>query len=65
MIKLEKEGKFPGGQTLIFDAKKDGVGIPAQNPNLSADVAKKVADVLAQLKAGKISVSAEKGTLIK
>ena len=65
MIKLEKEGKFPGGQTLIFDAKKDGVGIPTQNPNLSADVAKKVADVLAQLKAGKISVSAEKGTLIK
>ena len=65
MIKLEKEGKFPGGQTLIFDAKKDGVGIPAQNPNLSAEVSKKVADVLAQLKAGKITVAAEKGSLIK
>ena len=65
MIKLEKEGKFPGGQTLVFDAKKDGVGIPAQNPNLSAEVSKKVADVLAQLKAGKITVAAEKGSLIK
>jgi basic membrane protein A len=65
MIKLEKEGKFPGGQTLIFDAKKDGVGIPAQNPNLSAEVSKKVADVLAQLKAGKITVAAEKGNLLK
>ena len=65
MIKLEKEGKFPGGQTLVFDAKKDGVGIPATNPNLSAEVSKKVADVLADLKAGKITVAAEKGSLIK
>ena len=65
MIKLENEGKFPGGQTLIFDAKKDGVGIPAQNPNLSPEVSKKVADVLADLKAGKITVAAEKGSLIK
>ena len=65
MIKAEKDGTFPGGQTLIFDAKKDGVGIPAINPNLKPEVAKKVADVLAQLKAGKITVSAEKGDLIK
>lgn len=65
MIKAEKEGKFPGGQTLIFDAKKDGVGIPAVNPNLSAEVSKKVAGVLAEIKAGKIVVSAEKGDLIK
>ena len=65
IIKLEKQGKFPGGQTLVFDAKKDGVGIPAQNPNLSADVSKKVAEVLDQLKAGKITVAAEKGSLLK
>ena len=65
MIKAEKEGKLPGGQTLIFDAKKDGVGIPATNPNLSADVSTKVAAVLADLKAGKITVAAEKGNLIK
>ena len=65
MIKAEKDGKFPGGQTLVFDAKKDGVGIPAKNPNLSADVSKKVTAVLADLKAGKITVSAEKGDLIK
>ncbi len=65
MIKAEKEGSFPGGQTLVFDAKKDGVGIPATNPNLSADVSTKVAAVLADLKAGKIAVAAEKGNLIK
>lgn len=33
MIKAENDGKFPGGQTLVFDAKKNGVGIPATNPN--------------------------------
>ncbi len=65
MVKAEREGKFPGGQTLIFDAKNDGVGIPAKNPNLSDDVQKKVAAVVADLKAGKITVAAEKGDLIK
>ena len=65
MIKAEKEGKFPGGQTLVFDAKKNGVGIPASNPNLKPEVSKKVAEVLDQLKAGKIAISAEKGDLIK
>jgi basic membrane protein A len=49
----------------VFDAKQDGVGIPAVNPNLKPEVSKKVAEVLAQLKAGKITVSGEKGDLIK
>jgi basic membrane protein A len=65
MIKAEREGKFPGGQTLVFNAKNDGIGIPAKNPNLSADVQKKVAKVFADLKAGKITVAAERGSLIK
>ena len=65
MIKAEREGKFPGGQTLIFDAKNDGVGIPATNPNLSDDTVKAVAQVVADLKAGKITVAAEQGNLIK
>jgi basic membrane protein A len=65
MIKAELDKKFPGGKTLIFDAKNDGVGIPATNPNLGADVTKKAADIMAQIKAGKIVVSAEKGDLIK
>jgi basic membrane protein A len=65
MIKAEKDGKFPGGQTLVFNAKNNGVSIPAVNPNLSADVSKKTAEILAQMKEGKIVVSAEKGDLIK
>jgi len=65
MIKAERDGKCPGGQTLIFNAKNDGIGIPAVNPNLSADVQKKVAKVFADLKAGKIVVSDKQGSLIK
>ena len=65
MIKAEKDGKFLGGHTLVFDAKKDGVGIQVKNPNLRPDVTKKVAAVLVDLKAGKITASAEKSDLIK
>lgn len=65
MIKAELDGKFPGGQTLTFDATNDGVGIPATNPNLSEEAAKAAADALAKVKAGEIKVSAEKGDLIK
>jgi basic membrane protein A len=65
MIKAERDGTFPGGQTLIFDAKNNGVGIPPKNPNLSADVIKKVDAVVADLKAGKIKVAAERGSLLK
>jgi basic membrane protein A len=65
MIKANLDAKFPGGQTLIFNAANDGVGIPATNPNLSAETATAVAAVFADLKAGKIKVAAEKGDLIK
>lgn len=64
-IKNAVDGKFPGGQTLTMDAKNNGVGIPAENPNLSPEVQKTVADVFAKLQAGTIVVAAEKGTLIK
>ncbi len=65
MIKAEKDGTFPGGQTLTFSTKNDGVGLPAVNPNLSEEVVKQVAEVTALIKADKIVVAAEKGSLIK
>lgn len=65
MVKAEKDGKFPGGKTLTFDSKNDGVGIPEKNPNLSDDTVKKVQDIAKKLKAGEIKVAAEKGSLIK
>lgn len=65
MIKAELDGEFPGGQTLIFNAENDGVGIPAENPNLSEEVQAEVAAVLEQLKAGEITVSDQRGDLIR
>jgi len=65
MVKAEYDGKFPGGQTLTFDAKNDGVGIPEKNPNLSEETTSKVAEIFEKLKSGEITVSAEQGSLIK
>lgn len=65
MVKEEKEGKFQGGKTLTFDAKNDGVGIPAKNPNLSPETVTKVTEISAKIKSGEIKVAAEKGDLIK
>ncbi|VBB07087.1 basic membrane protein [Lucifera butyrica] len=65
MVKSVKEGNFPGGQTLTFNAKNNGIGIPAKNPNLSDDVAAKVAEVFKKLQSGAIQVSDKGDGLIK
>lgn len=65
MIKAEKAGTFPGGKTLTFDAKNNGIGIPKTNPNLTAEIETSVAAVFAKLKDGSLVVSAEQGDLIK
>lgn len=65
MIKDELDSKFQGGKALIYDVKNDGVGIPKENPNLTADIMKKVDEVYGKIKSGDIKVSAEKGDLIK
>jgi basic membrane protein A and related proteins len=54
---MTRDGKFPGGQVLTFSLKNKGVGIPAANPNLSADIVKMVAEFEAQIAAGKVKVS--------
>jgi basic membrane protein A len=65
MIKAELEGKFPGGQTLVFDAVNNGIGIPKENPNLSDEVQEKADEIFAAMQKGEIAVSAEQGKLIK
>jgi basic membrane protein A and related proteins len=65
LIGREVKGEFPGGETLTFDAKNDGVGLPAENPNLSEDTVSKVGEVFEQIKSGEIKVSAEQGSLLK
>ncbi len=65
MIKDELDGNFQGGKTLTFDVKNDGVGLPENNPNLSADTITKVDEVYNKIKNGEIEVKAEQGDLIK
>lgn len=54
---MTRDGKFPGGQVLTFSLKNKGVGVPASNPNLSADILKAVADYEAQIASGKLVVA--------
>ncbi|MBU3137728.1 BMP family ABC transporter substrate-binding protein [Clostridium gasigenes] len=63
MVVKETKGEFPGGETVIYDIKNDGVGIPEKNPNLSEATTTKVKEVVEKLKAGEIKVSNEKGNL--
>lgn len=65
MIVAENNGEFPGGQTLTFNAANNGVGIPAENPNLSADTVAKVGEVFGKVASGELKVSAEQGDLLK
>ena len=59
MIEAQLNDKFPGGQTLKFDATNDGIGIPAENPNLSDETVAKVNEVLEAIKNGEIEVKTE------
>ncbi|GAA0356334.1 BMP family lipoprotein [Bacillus horti] len=65
MIQAEAEGNFPGGETLTFDVTNDGVGIPDENPNLSAETVQQVEEVVEKIKSGEITVSAEQGDLFE
>ena len=57
MIAAEAEGNFPGGQNIIFSIANDGVGLPAENPNLSANTIETVNKVYEQVKNKEITVN--------
>ena len=65
MIKAQLEDNFPGGQTLTFDAKSNGLGLPSENPNLSKETTDKAQEIFEKIQSGEIVVSAEQGDLIK
>lgn len=65
MVQAEIDGKFPGGETLTFDAKNDGIGLPEENPNLSEETMGKVKEAYDKIKSEEITVSAEQGDLFK
>lgn len=56
MIVAETNGDFPGGQALLYTIANDGVGIPSENPNLSAETIEKVNAVYNQVKEGTVTV---------
>ena len=57
VAKLEMEGKFPANKSLKYDLSDGGVGIPDKNPNLSADILKKVNDYKTKIINGDIIVA--------
>jgi basic membrane protein A len=50
-------GAFPGGQVISFTLANKGVGLPAGNPNLPADVVKAVGAYQAKIASGQIKVA--------
>ena len=50
-------GEFKGGTTVNFDIKNEGVGIPAENPNLSKDIQDALNKAVKDIKDGKVKVS--------
>lgn len=65
MIKAAYRGEFPGGQTLVFDARNNGIGLPETNPNLDQDVQDKLNVIFTDLQEGRITVSDVRGDLIR
>lgn len=65
MIQAKLNGAFPGGTTLRLNASNDGIGIPVENPNLSAATMAEVNKVYDLLKNGTVKVADVADGLIK
>lgn len=57
ICKAVLDGTFEGGRTITFNAANNGVGLPAENPNLSAETLAKVEETLARLNTGEVLVN--------
>ena len=56
MIDALVNGTFPGGQVITMDAQSNGIGLPAENPNLTEETVSKTDEVFKLIKAGTIVV---------
>lgn len=54
--KMTLDNNFPGGEVLLFNLANSGVGLPAENPNLSDEIIAKVAEFEQQVVDGDIEV---------
>ena len=57
MIKDELDGTFPGGTAIMLTAKENGVGIPTENPNLTAEIMAECDKAMDKMKSGEIVVA--------
>lgn len=65
VIRQDTQGQFPGGQIVYYGVTNNGVGLPAENPNLSDATLATVQDVYAKLSKGEITVKSSGEGLIK
>jgi basic membrane protein A len=56
---LTEQGKFPGGQVMVFNLKNKGVGLPEKNPNLSAAILAEIKKYTDQITGGKLKVDSK------
>ncbi len=56
LIKDYAEGNIKGGEVVVFDVKAGGVGLPENNPNLSADAITKIEEATKNLEESNINV---------
>ncbi len=56
-------GTFEGGKVITMDAKNNGIGLPAENPNLAESTQKATDEVFELIKNGTIVAPAELETL--
>ncbi len=56
-VKAFYDGSFPGGETSVFTAANDGVGLPMETSKFEAFTNEDYEAVLADLKAGKITIN--------
>lgn len=57
-IDKKLNNSFPGGEIITLSLKDEGVGLPKENPNLSADIVEKVEQVRKDIVDGKVTVPA-------
>lgn len=57
VCKMTMDSMFPGGQTLVFSLKNNGIGLPENNPNLSSDIITKVNDYKALIASGQLKIN--------
>ncbi|MCT4565663.1 MAG: BMP family ABC transporter substrate-binding protein [Maledivibacter sp.] len=56
MVEAAQKGEFPGGKVTSLTLADNGVGIPAENPNLSEDIIKAIAEYKEKIVKGEIKV---------